>query len=208
MAIQLYTPKDKELSRIRLIEMAIDYGSKAIDLLQQVYGQYPELAQRRQRDEAAKVIRAINEVLGAGGNFKNGCLYRERSLPERFRRGEGTQVCDHAVPVSRLTNMYLVDRRLNLVRLALYPVVRLTDESNRRLTAGGLANSGYKDGYPLYRYSRLERLDIEIVTHNGDTVEPASWTDEDHWMLVKDTAANAPELAEIIEHFKIFEGVG
>lgn len=205
MAIQLYTPRDKDRSRVRLIEMAIDYGSKAIDLLQQVYGQYPELAQRRQRDEAAKVIRAINEVLGAGGNFKNGCLYREKSLPERFRRSEGTQVCDHAVPVSRLTNMYLGNRRLNLVRLALYPVVRLTDESNRRLTAGGLANSGEEDGYPLYRYARLEGTKIEIVTHHGDPADPATWTDENHWKLVKATADKNPELAEIIEHFKIFQ---
>lgn len=198
MAIQLYTPQNKELSRVKLIEMAIDYGSKAKDLLQEVYGQFPELAQRRQRDEAAKVIRAINDILGTSGNFRNGCLYRESDLSERSKRG---QVLDHAVPVIELVNMQLDGTALGYVRAALHPVVRIAKSTDERLNGARRTISGTKKGYPLFRY---EGLGIDIVTHEGEKVgDLAAWTDDDHWALVKKTANQTPELKEIIEHFKI-----
>jgi hypothetical protein len=199
MAIQLYTPHNKDLSRVKLIGMAIEYGTKAIDLLQEVYGTFPDLASRRQRDESAKIIRAINDILGVSGNFRNGCFYRQRGLSERSETG---QVLDHAIPVIHIVRNYIDGSASGYVKAALHPVVRITKDANAQLNRAGRAQSGQRDGYPLSRYLGLDP-EIKVVTHDGEPVDTDTWTDDNHWGLVARTAKETPELKEIIDHFKI-----
>lgn len=202
MAIQVPRVREGKPESIEAIKIHMRIGEVMLRTIEAEYNNYPKELQRQRSDMITGLIRKINGRLGMEGNFKNGCLYRQKSLPERFRRGEGTQVCDHAIPAVVLANMYLDNRSLNLVQLALYPVVRLTDKANKQLTTEGLADSGHKEGLPLFRYSGLVP-EIEIVTHEGTPVDPATWTDDNHWALVKKTANQTPELKEIIEHFKI-----
>lgn len=208
MAIQLPQAGSGKPPVCEAIKIHMRIAELMLPTIDKEYAEYPRELVRQRSDLVSSLIRKISGKLGMEGNFKNGCLYREKGLDERFKRGTGTQVCDHAVPVVDLTKMYLDDRRLNLVQLALYPVVRLTDKSNSRLTADGLANAGCKDGFPLYRYSQVEGPEIEIVTHEGVLLSTSEWTDEDHWDLVRQTAKSNPDLLEIIEHFKIFQSVG
>jgi hypothetical protein len=202
MAIQLYTPSKKDRpDRLSLIGMRLEFGCQLLGLIQSIYGSYPSLAKRQRGDGVEKTIRDINQLLGMGGSFKNGCLYREEKLPELFKRGEQEQICDHAIPVAHLRDRYLANPNINIVKLALYPVVRISKEANDKLNRAGRTKSGDKEGYPLSRY---EGLDISLVTHYGGApLDPATWTDADHWALMKKTADQTPDLKEIIEHFKI-----
>lgn len=202
MAIQLYTPSKKDRpSRVSLIDLRLEFGRQLLFLIQSIYGDYPSLAKRQRSDGVEKTIRDINQLLGMGGSFKNGCLYREEKLSEMFKRGEQEQICDHAIPVADLRDRYLANPNLNIVKLALYPVVRISKEANGQLNRAKRTKSGHKEGYPLSRY---EGLDISLVTHHGGApLDPARWTDADHWELVSRTADETPELKEIIERFNV-----
>lgn len=146
--------------------------------------------ERGKRDAIASAIRACNMYMGAGGNFKDGCLYREKGLPESWRshNGDGSGVlrvvCDHAVPVRELVRRHL-DENQSIESLIFSPVVRISEDTNSRLTKGGYAKKGHKTGFPLHRYSHLEG--IQLVTHFGDEVNPATWSDGEHWRLVFST---------------------
>ena len=205
MAIQLYTPRKGRPSRIDLIEKRIEFGQGVLNLVVEVYKDCQDLRRRKCNDAVEGVIRDIGQLMGMGGQFKNGCLYREKKLLEEYKKGQPKQICEHAIPVAELRKRYLDNCELNFVKLSLCPIVRISEDANRKLDEAKRTKSGYQKGLPLSRY---EGLGIELVTHNGEDIDPATWKDEDHWNLIKDTVANAPELAEIIKHFKIFEGVG
>lgn len=200
MAIQLYTPSKSRPSRIKLIEKRIEFGLGVLNLAEKVYKDCQDLVQRKRNDAIEGIIRDVCGLMGMGGQFKNGCLYIEKELPKEYRRGQPKQICEHAIPVADLRKRYLANSDLNIVKLVLYPVVRVSDDANGKLDKANRTKKGCKAGLPLSRY---EGLGINLVTHNRENVDPAKWTDADHWDLVKRTADQTPELMEIIEHFKI-----
>lgn len=145
------------------------------------------------KGEVARIIRSCNQALGMSGNFKNGCLYREAGLSPLWRKGCGEDVvCDHAIPVTILVESFLSGTPLS--ELILAPVVRISKASDQTLTRMGLAKTGHKDGLPLYRYHEGK---IEIITHEGHQIDPASWTNADHCALIGRTEELKPVIASL-----------
>ena len=139
----------------------------------------------------ADTIRECSSVLGMGGVFKNGCLYRESGLPELWKKSDDVSVvCDHSVPVTELVRQHVKELK-PIEELIFSPVVRITKESNDKLIKLGFAKEGYLVGYPLFRYSHIGMM---ITTHTGEAVDPRTWTDANHWQLIRDTEELKPVL--------------
>lgn len=187
MAIRLLKSKQEGATPALLIRDEINIGMqyKEVALKSRFYRRL------RTNEKVAQTIRACNNTLGMNGSFKNGCLYREKGLSEYWKKGNGEMVvCDHAVPVSELVRLHQEEGE-PLERLILSPVVRITISSNSDLTVKGYAKKGHKRGFPLYRYSLIG---MRVVTHLGTEVDPATWTDDDHWGLVASTEELKPVL--------------
>lgn len=186
MAIRLLQCREKDAATVDLIRDAIDIGMECM----KVVSQSKFYRSRRINERVSAIIKDCNNFLGMGGNFKNGCLYREKGLQEFWSRGNGEMVvCDHAIPVTELVQRYHSGEPIE--RLIFSPVVRIKKESNDILTGKGYAKSGYIEGFPLSRYSRIG---MSVVNHFGEVVDPSEWTDEDHWKLINRTE----ELKELI----------
>lgn len=104
-------------------------------------------------------------------------------------------ICDHAVPVSELARMH-VEENVDIEDLIFYPVVRISQEANNQLTRRGFAKRGFEAKFPLSRYSNIE---LKIVTHFGQDVDPRTWTFDQHMELVNDT----PELKEVVNALRM-----
>lgn len=138
-----------------------------------------------------KMIREFHGTLGCGGNFKNGCLYREEGVPELWRKGQAPVVCDHVVPISELVSQYQIDQsREQILKLIFSPVARISSDTDSRITASGFSKIGYEKGSPFSRYSAFNKSlspndrQVKILTHLGDAVDLVKWTEDDHWALV------------------------
>ena len=77
-----------------------------------------------------------------------------------------------------------LEEEQSIESLIFSPVVRISENTNSRLTKEGYAKKGHKTGLPLYRYSYVG---IQLITHFGDEVDPATWSDGEHWRLVFST---------------------
>jgi hypothetical protein len=194
MAIKFHKSQIKGVTPLLLLQDNIYYGKKIVEVTREHVKYYREL---RINEAIAKIIRQCNGTLGAAGSQKNGCLYRENGLPEFWKKNNSENViCDHAVPVTELVRMH-VNEGIPIEELIFYPVVRIKKSTNDTLTKIGYAKGGTKIGFPLFRYSHLEN--IQLLTHHGDPVDPKTWTTQDHWRLVKST----PELKDILATFKL-----
>lgn len=188
MSIKLPTSRIPNAQPSDLILQYITIGKKIIEL----WSQAKFNKDRKVNDTVANIIRDCNGVLGCGGNFKNGCLYRESVLDEIWTpKGDKQVICDHAIPVSELVQLYL-QKNTPLEELIFYPVVRISKEANEKLTKAGLAKKGNEPDFPLSRYSKI---DIKIKTHFGEEIDPKKWTIVQHMDLVR----NTPELKTIID---------
>jgi hypothetical protein len=180
MSIKLFNPRSAEAPLSELIKENIVLGKQIIS----VYQQARFYRERKVGRAVSSIIRDCNELLGCGGNSKNGCLYRENDIAPVWRASDREKVvCDHAVPVTELVRAYL-EEQAQLELLIFSPVVRISAEKNDQLTQRGLAKKGFSAIKPLLRYSQI---DIDLVTHHGDLVNPATWTIDDHWNLVQST---------------------
>lgn len=187
MTIKLPKSKLANVQPHDLILQNISIGKKVIEL----WGQARFNKERRVNDTVANLIRDCNGILGCGGNFKNGCLYREAGLEEVWSpRNDEKVICDHAVPVSELVRMH-VEENIDIEDLIFYPVVRISQEANNQLTSRGFAKRGFEAKFPLCRYSNIE---LKIVTHFGQQIDTRTWTFEQHMELVN----NTPELREVV----------
>ena len=182
MGIKLVNPRQDKATPERVIQEVIKIGKKYRDAAEGSEF-YKEL---RVNHKIAETIRDCNNFLGMGGNFKNGCLYREKGLDDFWKRGNGEEVvCDHAVPVTELVKQHK-DDEVPIQILIFSPVVRITKASNNKLTKYGKAKTGHKMGFPLYRYSHIEGM--RIVTHQGVEIPSLKkWTDGEHWELIHST---------------------
>jgi hypothetical protein len=188
MSIKLPTSRIPNAQPSDLILQYITIGKKIIEL----WSQAKFNKDRKVNDTVATIIRDCNGILGCGGNFKNGCLYREGELEEKWApKNKEDVVCDHAIPVSELVRMYVQDN-IEIEDLIFYPVVRISQDANKLLTQKGYAKRGFDPDLPLLRYSKI---DLKIKTHFGEEIDPKTWTIEQHMDLVRDT----PELKTIIE---------
>jgi len=96
MSIKLPTSRIPNAQPSDLILQYITIGKKIIEL----WSQAKFNKDRKVNDTVATIIRDCNGILGCGGNFKNGCLYREGKLEEKWTPKNGEDViCDHAIPV-------------------------------------------------------------------------------------------------------------
>lgn len=139
----------------------------------------------------ANIILDCQDALNMRANGKgSGCLYREAGLPEVRQKGGELEVCGNAVPVMDLVWQYMTHVQ-PIEKLILSPVVRIRKTSDRRLQSLDWGEPRHVPGYPLYRYSLA---DIPIVTHLGRRIDPATWTEDDHWQLVLSTE----ELASVL----------
>lgn len=189
MGIKLPTSRIANAQPSDLILQYISIGKKIIEL----WSQAEFNKGRKVNDTVATIIRDCNGLLGCAGNFKNGCLYREKKLEEKWtpKKGQPPVICDHAIPVSELVKLYS-QKNIPLQELIFYPVVRISKEANDKLTMAGLAKKGNKPDLPLSRYSKI---DLKILTHFGEEIDPKTWTFEQHMNLVRST----PELKTIID---------
>ncbi|MEW6206027.1 MAG: hypothetical protein AB1516_11960 [Pseudomonadota bacterium] len=189
MSIKLPTSRIPNAQPSDLILQYISIGKKIIEL----WSQAEFNKDRKVNDTVASIVRDCNGILGCGGNFKNGCLYREKDLPNPWipKKGQPAVICDHAIPVSELVKLYL-QNNIPPEELIFYPVVRISKEANDKLTKAGLAKKGNQPDFPLSRYSKI---DLKIVTHFGEEIDPKTWTLEQHMNLVRST----PELKKIID---------
>lgn len=191
MSIKLPTSRIPNAQPSDLILQYITIGKKIIEL----WSQAKFNKDRKVNDTVATIIRDCNGILGCGGNFKNGCLYREDDLDEIWtQRGDEQVICDHAIPVSELVRMYVQDN-IEIEDLIFYPVVRISQDANKLLTQKGYAKRGFDPDLPLLRYSKI---DLKIKTHFGEEIDPKTWTIEQHMDLVRDT----PELKKIIDSLR------
>lgn len=189
MSIKLPTSRIANAQPGDLILQNISIGKRIIEL----WSQAKFNKDRRVNDTVANIIRDCNGILGCAGNFKNGCLYREKDLPNIWipKKDQPPVICDHAIPVSELVRMYTKDNA-DIEDLIFYPVVRISQKSNNLLTEKGFAKRGFDPSLPLLRYSKI---DLKIETHFGEEIDPRTWTLEQHMNLVRST----PELKTIIE---------
>ena len=188
MSIKLPTSRIPNAQPSDLILQYITIGKKIIEL----WSQAKFNKDRKVNDTVANIIRDCNGILGCGGNFKNGCLYRESVLDEIWTpKGDEQVICDHAIPVSELVRMYNEDN-IQIEELIFYPVVRISRKVNDDLTKKGFAKRGFDPNLPLFRYSKI---DLKIKTHFGEEIDPKTWTLEQHMNLVRST----PELKTIID---------
>ncbi|WP_275272007.1 hypothetical protein [Limnobacter sp. P1] len=188
MSIKLPTSRIANAQPSDLILQYITIGKKIIE----IWSQAKFNKDRKVNDTVATIIRDCNGILGCGGNFKNGCLYRESVLDEIWTpRGDEQVICDHAIPVSELVRMYKEDN-IQIEELIFYPVVRISQVANDNLTKKGFAKRGFDPNLPLLRYSKI---DLKIKTHFGEEIDPKTWTIEQHTDLVR----NTPELKIIID---------
>lgn len=189
MAIHLMNSREPGATPAALIIDVIEFGKRRLAAAEKSRF-YKD---RRIHSAIADTIRDCNRALGAAGNFKNGCLYREAGLAEKWQPGSGESVvCDHAVPVTELVARHQAGE--SIARLIFSPVVRISKSANDLLTKRGFAKTGFRDNYPLYRYSHI---DLELVTHEGAAVDPSQWTDVDHCRLVKATDELKPILEKL-----------
>lgn len=178
-------------------------GRQVID----AYGHGKYFVDLRVNKAIGEMIRDFHLTLGCGGNFKNGCLYREEGLPELWRKGDGPVVCDHAVPVSELVKQYQSLQSPNeILKLIFSPVVRIKLDTDRRITGSGYAKNGFINGFPFSRYNAFNKKMIDqggqrinIVNHEGKVINLETWTESDHWSLVTNTRELEPVLKEITE---------
>lgn len=189
MSIKLPTSRIPNAQPSDLILQYITIGKKIIEL----WSQAKFNKDRKVNDTVANIIRDCNGILGCGGNFKNGCLYREGKLEEMWKpkKNQPPVICDHAIPVSELVRMYTKESA-DIEDLIFYPVVRISQKSNNLLTEKGFAKRGFDPNLPLLRYSKI---DLKIKTHFGEEIDPKTWTLEQHMNLVRST----PELKTIID---------
>ncbi|HLO62051.1 MAG TPA: hypothetical protein VK165_03715 [Azonexus sp.] len=191
MAISFLNSREPGATTAALILDEIELGQRYLAVAEQ------SRFYRGRRIDAVigATIRACNQALGMAGNFKNGCLYRESSLSERWSKETGeVVVLDHATPITELVKRHKLGEPI--AQLMLSPVVRISKSSNDGMTRKGYAKAGHKAGFPLYRYARAG---ISIVTHSGTPIDPATWTDEEHWNFVRET----PELRPILDALEI-----
>lgn len=195
MTIKLRKTRQKEATPALLVIEAIRLGTE--------YRKVAETARFYKRlivdKRIADTIRECNSILGMGGVFKDGCLYRESGLAAFWSTSKDQiVVCDHAVPVSELVRQNI--EGISTIEEQIFsPVVRITKESNDKLTRSGFAKKGFIEGYPLFRYSHIG---MKITTHQGYEVDPSKWTDADHWKLVAETEELKPVLQalHIVNH--------
>jgi hypothetical protein len=197
MAITLQNPRGKEpplgakgASHTALIKNTIQLGLKHIEVAKK-----SEFYRELMIDsEVADIIRKCNGTLGLGGNFKNGCLYRQEGLAEKWdKKIDGKVICDHAIPVTALVSQYR-EKKAPFEHLIFSPVVRITERSNEELTNRGLAKA-WKDEWYQYPLSRYAEVGISIVTHKGEKIDTKSWTSANHWELIFDTE----ELSDVLK---------
>ena len=193
MAIRLHKSREKNSTPALQIKDAIDTGLK----IEEVYKDAKFYQNARRKEAISKIIRDCNGTLGMTGKIKNGCLYREKGLSEIWQKDiDGDVICDHAVPVTELVRQYRENDK-DIRRLIFSPVCRIRKVSDERLTKKGYAKKGFKAGLPLFRYSFLEKPDLELVTHQGQNVDPKIWTEQDHWDLIESTNELRPVLREL-----------
>lgn len=192
MSIKLPTSRIPNAQPSDLILQYITIGKKIIEL----WSQAKFNKDRKVNDTVATIIRDCNGILGCGGNFKNGCLYREEDLEPIWKpkKDQPPVICDHAIPVSELVRMYVQDN-IEIEELIFYPVVRISQEANNNLTKKGFAKRGFDPNLPLLRYSKI---DLKIKTHFGEEIDPKTWTIEQHMDLVR----NTQELKRIIDSLR------
>jgi hypothetical protein len=187
MPIKLLKSRQSDASPAALIEEDIRLGLEIVDIYKKAK-YYKDLKVKR---AIANIIRNCNGALHCGGSFKNGCLYREKNLNEFWKSGNGENVvCDHAIPVTQLVELYL-ESKMDLKELIFSPVVRITKAADQNLTKKH-AKTGTRENLPLFRYSHIN---LEIVTHTNKSVDPMTWTYQDHWNLINQST---PELAETL----------
>ncbi|MBL0252876.1 MAG: hypothetical protein IPQ12_09980 [Polaromonas sp.] len=195
MSIRLHKSRLSGATPAKLIKENINLGLDVKKLYESKDFYYKDL---KIAETIGRIIRDCNGTLGASGKIKNGCLYREYGLPEIWTKDSKIEeICDHAIPVTTLVKQHL-DGHVALEKLIFSPVVRLSKIKNDELTRRGYAKKIEEEGisFPLHRYKHVE---ITLITHLGETVDPATWTDEDHWRLVKSTK----ELEDILHELKL-----
>ena len=192
MAIELVKPSKKAGGSVaEVICELIELGKEHLKVTES--GRY--YRELRINFMIGKIIRDCNNMLGMSGNFKNGCLYREQGLASKWDKASEEVVCDHAIPISELVHAYRFET-VPFEKLIFSPVVRIRKSTNDILTRQGYAKKGHKAGLPLYRYSHI---DVKIVTHLGQEVDPSNWSDRNHWDLVW----NTPELHSVLSALNI-----
>lgn len=169
-----------EATTYDVVKETIERGLEHVDVAKK----YKFWGPLRVTQTVGKIIRDCNQALGIGGSSKDGCLYREGSLKPEWDSKTEKVILDHAIPVTELVKQY--HKGIPLELLIFSPVVRIDNETNEKLTAGGFSKSGHHPdsplSFPLFRYSKV--VGMSIVTHNGIEIDPVTWTDQDHWELV------------------------
>jgi hypothetical protein len=139
----------------------------------------------------SQILRQCHMTLGAGGNFKGGCLYRQNGIAGEPR---GT-TCDHAVPITYLRD-WVMKGESSFYDLAFAPVVLITQTADKKITQKGLAST-MPEGNLGNIMSRYFACGIEIITHKGDPVKE-DWGWQDHIKLIRETI----ELKNTIDFFE------
>ena len=146
--------------------------------------------ERRISDTYADIIRQCHRTLGAAGNFKTGCLYREDKL-EGAPRGT---TCDHSIPITILRD-WVSSGRTSFEVVAFAPVALLTHESDKRM------NKLYsKTGHNLCYESIMERYKqtgIKLITHDGYELSD-KWGWDQHIDLVLRTEPLKDIVSEVL----------
>lgn len=137
------------------------------------------------------ILRQCHMTLGAGGNFKLGCLYREVGVDPINM----PTTCDHAVPITIIRD-WIMASSATFEDMAFSPVALISKESDRIITKSGLAKK-MPDGKSDQILSRYFACEIEIQTHDGESVKE-DWSWEDHINLISKTN----ELKATISHLR------
>lgn len=126
------------------------------------------------------ILRQCHMTLGAGGNFKLGCLYREVGVDPTNM----PTTCDHAVPITIIRD-WIMAGSANFEDMAFSPVALISRQSDQKITQSGLAKK-MPNGKSAQIMSRYFACEIKIQTHEGESVNE-NWSWEDHRKLIHKT---------------------
>lgn len=181
------TPATTTENHAERIEDIIEVGTDLI----KAYEKSKFFKDMRVKKAYADILRQCHVTLGAGGNFKRGCLYRQKEI-EGAPRGT---TCDHAVPITYLRD-WVMQGESSFYDLAFAPVVLITHEADKDITSNGFAKRMPHDDFQKIM-GRYLACGIEIITHHGVPVDE-KWDWGKHIELVLATE----ELKPTIEYFK------
>ena len=146
---------------------------------------------REVRDEINRRLRAAHNLLGmAAGQRRYGCLYYEENIDTK-----SPMVVEHAVPVTGLVNLFQQGR--SFLELVFLPVALISRSADQRLSESNRTKSGHDETLELV-LRRYAGLGISLVTYDGVSVDPETWTMRDHMELIYRTR----ELSEIYHSIK------